>query len=162
MSSWIVSVEHGFRRLTRAGVRAAVLGDTPAAPWAGYATTSYKKHGAILAPVNGPGRAVWQWDDIRVDCSNTAEVHAVWARLRAAQDMGLTRPVIETLECPAWLAARVGLARWLAFEAWARQRYASPLYRFLAYLLPSQEELKQLPEGRVHAPVASLPLLPVA
>lgn len=141
MSSWIVSRD-GFRRLDRQGVRAAVLGEPPAGPWAAYATTSYKKHGALLAPVNSPWSRVWQWEAERVDCTDPGEVADMWSRLRAAQDLGLSRAVLETLECPAWLAGRVGIKAWLEYQRWALRVYRSARYRFLCYLLPSQEELR--------------------
>lgn len=142
MSAWLCDGAE-FRRLDRAGVRAAVLGPRPERPWAGFATTSYKKHGAMLAPVNaGPGRNVWLWDTERVDCSDAAQVAEYWDTLNAALRAGIARTVLETLDCPAWLLKRVGWAHWLRFSRWAQPRYKSGLYRFLCYLLPSQEEIK--------------------
>lgn len=141
MSSWICTAD-AFRRLDRQGVRAAVLSDPPATPWAGYATTSYKKHGALRAPVNGPGRAVWLFENRRVDCSDRAQLAEWWGILSTARRDGLPRPVIEDLEPGAKCLADYGLARWLEFEAWARPRKRAALYALLCYLLPSEEELK--------------------
>lgn len=142
MSSWICDgIE--FRRLDRAGVRAAVLGPRPERPWVGFATTSYKKHGAMLAPVNaGREHNVWLWDTERVDCSDSDKVAEYWGTLNAALRMGIPRAVLETLICPAWLVARIGVSAWMDYQAWARPVYRSALYRFLCYLLPSQEEIK--------------------
>lgn len=144
MSSWIVDPS-GFRRLDRQGVRAAVLGDPPSGPWSAYATTSYKKHGALRAPVNGPGRAVWLFEQRLVDCSDRRRLAAWWARLRAARVAGVPRPVLEDLAPSPKVISTYGLDRWLEFEAWARPRVRSAQYAFLCYLLPSEEELRAQP-----------------
>jgi hypothetical protein len=142
MSSWLCD-GLTFRPLDRAGVRAAVLDSRePVPPWCGYATTSYKKHGSLRAPVNGPGRRLWLWEMRVVDCSDRDDLIEIWLRLNRALRQGFGRSVLETVECPPWLMAKVGLAAWLEFEAWARPRRNSALYAFLCYLLPSQEELK--------------------
>jgi hypothetical protein len=141
MSSW--QVEGVFTRLDRKGVRAAVLSvDELQGPSACYATTSYKKHGALLAPVNPPGRRVWLWETRLVDCSDRTAVAETWERLRAAQDSGIPRPLIESLDIAPGYMGKVGWRIWRDFEAWARPRMLSPLYQFLTYLLPSKEELK--------------------
>lgn len=143
MSAWWTD-GRDMRLLDRQGVRAQVLAGPPAdgRPWAGYATVSFKKHGALFAPVNGSTSCVWAWDDQRVDLTDRATAAATWARLRAAQDQGIARAAMETLDLPAVALRQVRLADWLAFEAWARTRYRGAVYRFLVYLLPSQEELK--------------------
>jgi hypothetical protein len=142
MSSWICNGET-FEPLNRKGVREHVLADDELAlPVACYATTSYKKHGALRAPVNAPGRRVWLFETRLVDCSNRSAVSDTWARLRAAQDAGIPRPLIERLDISPGYMAKIGWRLWTTFEAWARPRMRSPLYEFLTYLLPSQEELK--------------------
>jgi hypothetical protein len=142
MSSWVCNGET-FERLDRKGVREHVLArDEIALPCACYATTSYKKHGALLAPANPPGRRVWLFDMRLVDCSDMDAVADTWARLRAAQDSGIPRPLIEHLDIAPGYMAKIGWRVWREFEAWARPRMRSPLYEFLTYLLPSQEELK--------------------
>jgi len=141
-SSWICD-GRAFEPLDRKGVRARVLDPAPAdRPTACYATTSYKKHGALRAPVNAPGRRVWLFETRLVDCSDPAAVADTWARLRAAQDAGIPRPLIEHLDISPGYMSRIGWRLWTTFEAWARPRIRSPLYEFLTYLLPSQEELK--------------------
>ena len=141
MSAWWTDGEH-IELLDRAGVRARVLGPLPDRPWTGYATCSYKKHGAMFARVNGGASRMWAWDDRRVDLSDEARLRETWERLNAALDAGIGRQAIESLELPGPVMARVGLRVWLDFEAWARPRYKGVLYQFLAYLLPSQEELR--------------------
>jgi hypothetical protein len=142
MSSWACNGET-FARLDRKGVREQVLTrDEIAMPCAYYATTSYKKHGALLAPANPPGRRVWLFETRLVDCSDMDAVEDTWARLRAAQDAGIPRPLIESLDIAPGYIGKVGWRVWCDFEAWARPRMRSPLYQFLTYLLPSMEELK--------------------
>jgi len=65
-----------------------------------------------------------------------------WDVLNVALRAGIGRTVLESLDCPPFVMAKVGLPVWLEFEAWARPKYLSALYAFLCYLLPSQEELK--------------------
>jgi hypothetical protein len=143
MSSWIAVGGSTFRRLDRQGVRAAVLGDPPDLPWAGYATTSYKKHGSLRAPVNGPGRAVWLFESRLVDCCDRAKLADWWQRMSAARRAGLPRPVIEHLDPAPKTLRAYGLPAWLDFEAWARPRQRAALYAFLCYLLPSEDELRK-------------------
>ena len=141
MSSWVCDGK-SFRRLDRQGVRAAVLGERPRRRWVGFATTSYKKHGAMLAPINGRQQNLWLWDTEVIDCSDAEAVMACWATLNEALRAGFGRSVLESLDCPAWLIQRVGIERWVTFHRWALPRYKSGLYRFMCYLLPSQEELR--------------------
>lgn len=132
-----------FRVVGKAEIRRMVLGGAPSTPWAGWVTTSYKKHGALRAPVNPSPYGVWGFDDLLVDCSDIETVRVWWHVLRQAQDAGIGRAYIEAAKMPPVLAARVGIVTWMRFEQWARERYQSPLYRFLAYLLPSQAEIKE-------------------
>jgi len=141
MSSWIVSPS-GLTLLDRQGVRDLVLEPPQIEPWAGYATTSYKKHGSLLAPVNTAGRAVWLWELTQVDCSHYEQVQAWWQQLRQFQDAGIPRPVLETADPEPHLIAKIGVTLALEFAEWARPRRDSSLYQFLCYLLPSVEELK--------------------
>lgn len=142
MSSWLCDGEQ-FSRLDRQGVRNAVLhNELPAKPWCGYATTSYKKHGALRAPINNGDKAVWLFEMRLVDCSNRFILFDWWIELNRALRKGFGRAILETLDCPASVMAKVGVAEWIAFEAWAQPKRQSALYAFLCYLLPSQEELK--------------------
>lgn len=139
MSSWIADGKT-FKRLDRVGVRNAVFGDLPETPWIGYATTSYKKHGVLLTPVNSGDRRIWAFENEVVSLSG--DWLDWWRVLNETLRAGFGRSVLETLECPAFLMRTNGLATWTEFEAWARPKYKTALYRFLCYLLPSQEELK--------------------
>ena len=58
----------------------------------------------------------------------------------AAQDAGIGRQSIETLDMPAGVIRKTGAETWLAFVHWARPRAFSPLYKLLCYLLPTQAE----------------------
>lgn len=141
MSSWICD-ENNFQRLDRAGVRNALFTEPPSRPWCGYATTSYKKHGALRAKINGSGQRVWLFETRLVDCSDMESVTNWWETLNNALRHGLGRSIILTLECPSFVIKKIGLGRWMSFEQWARPKMHSALYAFLVYLLPSQEELK--------------------
>jgi hypothetical protein len=141
MSSWICDGST-FTRLNRQGVREyALSGNTPPL-WAAYATTSYKKHGSLNAKVNTGKSRVWLFETRQADLTDMAHVKEWWGVLNTALRAGIGRSVLESLECPPFVMAKVGLSTWLDFEAWARPRYLSALYAFLCYLLPSQEELK--------------------
>jgi hypothetical protein len=54
--------------------------------------------------------------------------------------------LIERLDIAPGYMAKIGWRVWRDFEAWARPRMLSPLYQFLTYLLPSQEELRHASE----------------
>lgn len=141
MSSWVCTAD-AFTRLLRVDVRDAVFGPLPDVPWSGYATTSYKKHGALRAVVNTGKRNVWLFETRLVDCSDRPKLEDWWTRINAALRLGFGRKALETLECPAWVMAKVGVDAWLEYLAWAKPIQHSALYSFLCYLLPSQDELK--------------------
>lgn len=139
-SSWICDAQ-GFRKIDRLGVRRLVIDEPPTAPWSGYATTSYKKHGALRAPLNHGDSRRWLFELDIVDCSDSAKVADWWERLRSTRVAGIPRPVIETLDCSVHLMSKHA-ALWREFEAWARPKVNAPLFRFLVYLLPSEEEIR--------------------
>lgn len=141
-SSWICGPE-GLRLLDRLAVRALVLDGVIGAPWCGYVTTSYKKHGALRAPVNHGVSQRWLFELDIIDCTDRARVQDWWTRLRETREAGIPRPVIETLDISVGLMGK-HLTRWQTFERWAQPIVRSPLYRFLTYLLPSGLELGEL------------------
>ncbi len=146
-SSWFVSHEMGLVKLDRIGVRRLVIeGIRAQGPWAGYVTTSYKKHGALRAPLNTGEPQRWLFELDVVDCSDRQKVQDWWQIMRATRTAGIPRPVMESLDCSVHLMSK-HLRLWLDFERWARDKWQSPLYRFLTYLLPSQEELKERADG---------------
>ena len=130
-----------FRIVKRADIRALVLHGSPSAPWSGWITTSYKKHGALLARVNTSTRGVWAFDEQRVDCSDGETVRAWWVTMTTAQRAGVWRTMQETGECPPGLIGKIGLRVWMDFAAWSAPRRQSPLFALLCYLLPSKEEM---------------------
>lgn len=144
MSSWFCDGAT-FEELDRQGVRAKVLQPEMPSIWTAYATTSYKKHGSLRARVNTDAQRVWLFEERLVDCSDMAKVQAWWGVLNTALRAGFGRTILETLDCPPYVMAKHGLAKWQAFEAWAHRKVNSALYAFLCYLLPSQEELKSEP-----------------
>jgi len=142
MSSWIC-IQSEFKKLSRVQVRESVLSGGNKPPWCGYATTSYKKHGALRAPINySPGQNKWLFESRVVDCSDEHLVLDWWGVLNAALRLGIGRLVMESLDCPSFVMRKVGMSKWMEFEAWAKPKVNSSLYAFLCYLLPSQEELK--------------------
>ena len=132
-----------FSIIGKSEIRKMVLNGSPSVPWAGWVTTSYKKHGALRAPVNMSSYGVWAFDDLLVDCRDVDRVKAWWQTLRNAQKDNIGRTAMAAASMPPALAARIGLDVWLPFQTWASERYQSPLYRFLVYLLPSQAEIKE-------------------
>lgn len=145
MSAWFAwqeGLDGELLMLSRADIRECVLYGAPEYEASAlFATTSYKKHGTLIAPVNRGKQFRVGWDDEVVDLSDRAKVDEWWTVLRAAQDAGFPRPVLESLDCSPFLL-RTLWREWQPFEAWARPKRMAPLYRFLCYLLPSQEELK--------------------
>lgn len=132
----------GFVALRRPDVRRLVIDEpTTATRWAGYVTTSYKKHGSLTAPVNVSPRAVWMFEQIAADMTDRGWAEDAWTRLRAMQDAGWPRPVLEDLNPSPWLLSKCGWPTWRDFAAWAQPHVAGGRYRLLCYLLPSKDEL---------------------
>lgn len=141
MSSWFVTPER-FEMLDRQGVREKVLAANLPPLWAGYATTSYKKHGSLVAPINSTGRRVWAFEQRRVDLSDYEDTMTLWNELNRMLRMGFWRSILETLDCPTHIARDHGWREWFEFMEYATPRHLSAQYAFLCYLLPSQKELK--------------------
>jgi len=148
MSSWI-AMQDDFLRFGKSvdgdGWRSRILGyilTPPEVPWAAYITTSYKKHGVLLTPLNSGKKSIWIFEMLQVDCSDARKVQDYWQRLNVALRKGFSRTILESCRCPAFVMKKAGIAEWMQFERWATGKYQSPLYKFICYLLPSQEELK--------------------
>lgn len=139
-ASWIVS-EMGFQRLNRVEIRPLVLNKPQFKTWSGYATTSYKKHGSMLTPVNTNDRAIWVFETLIVDCSDVQKVNGLYHDLLSYLKKGFGRPILESGEVPAFLISKLGVNECMMFERWAKKIINSNLYQFLCYLLPSQAEL---------------------
>lgn len=140
MGSWMC--DRRFAKLTRQDVRPLVIGGVTADRWAGYITTSYKKHGSLHAPVNTGRRQIWQFEMLTVDCSDRARLADWWGVLNEALRQGIGRQSMEALEMPPGLMLKIGVVKWERFRAWAKDKHQTGLYKLLCYLLPSQEELK--------------------
>ena len=128
-----------FVMLRKDGVRQRVLEPDFRNHWAGYVTTSYKKHGSLLAPVNSSKQCVWLFENLLVDCTDSRHVWMMWLRLKAALDNGLWRTDIENLNPPTYRIRKFGLVNWIRFEEWAVSICSSPLYKFLTHLLPGSK-----------------------
>jgi hypothetical protein len=139
-SCWIATKD-ALIDAPKAHVRRIVLDSPPLSPWACYVTTSYKKHGVLRAPVNGPNTVRILFETVIADCSDREQVNGWWDRLRDAQDKGLPRSVIERGVVDPYLMQKVGWQYAVDFEAWAAPKTRSPAYMLLCYLLPSKEEL---------------------
>jgi hypothetical protein len=140
-SSWI-STATEFKKLNRTDVRKVVVENLfPNEPWAMYITTSYKKHGSLYSPTN-INSCVVRFEMLNIDLSNRKLLMEIWDRLNQEIRNGIGRSILESLDCSVGYISKIGLQRWIDFEAWARPLFRSPLYQFLCYLLPSQEELK--------------------
>lgn len=141
MSSWLC-VEGQFYKLNRKGVREQIINGVDSYPWAGYVTTSYKKHGSLVAPVNSGQSQLWRFEAITVDCSDRDKLAEWWRCLNHWLRAGIARPVLESGRCSPYAIRAAGIEEAMAFDQWAADRWRSPLYQFLCYLLPSQEEIK--------------------
>lgn len=141
MSSWYCDGKI-FMKLRRQEVREKVIRGVYSNVWAGYVTTSYKKHGALFAKLNSGNKVIWRFEMLDVDCSNHEKLMFIWNRLNLELRSGIVRPVLESLISSPFLIYKIGLKRWLDFYEWALPLYQGSLYKFMCYLLPSQEELK--------------------
>lgn len=142
MSSWFCDGKE-FRRIDRQGIRDLVIAGRYPPVWMAYATTSYKKHGALYGRVNfALGQAMWRFENVNVDCSDRIHLMEIWTEINKAIRSGISRPVIESLEPNHFAFKAVGFHGWQNFSEWARPLFRSRLYQFLCFLLPSQEELK--------------------
>lgn len=142
MACWI-SGNGIFRKLKRQEIRGIVLGGCDYDIWTAYVTTSYKKHGALFSHVNKGRFGFWRFEMLDVDCRDIKKVTNYYNRINDALHDGFGRSVIESLDCPAFLLKKYGIDKWLKFYRWAKGKENMPLYKFMCYLLPSQEEIKK-------------------
>lgn len=138
---WFVS-EWEWRQVTKVDVRKLVLEGAPDTPWAGWVTTGFRKHGSLRAPVNFKARGIWGFDELRPDCSEHGNALLWWNRLRYYQDAGLSRKTMSICTAPSYVLKRIDPSILLDFIAWRWDKFRSPLFAFLLYLLPSQKELE--------------------
>lgn len=133
--SWEIEIDRNKQRIRE------LLFTPPASQWAAYITKTYKKHGSLRSPVNSAPFGRWGFDDQVVDASSRDRVCEWWKHIRTAQEQGIPRPLIESVN--EWGGIHHDLLTvWFQYVAWARSRRNDPLYAFLCYLMPSKEELK--------------------
>lgn len=141
-SSWFVN-EKEFIKFDKNLFREIFLNGVKVSKcWAVYITTSYKKHGALVAKVNSYKYGFWRFEQLNVDARD-GKKNRLWYRIisTALIDDKIGRSIIESLNCPSWLIKKIGLSKWLKFYNWAKDKYQSPLYKLCCYLLPSQKDL---------------------
>ena len=141
-SSWICDGST-FEKLNRIQVREKVFMDKMPDLWAGYVTTSYKKHGSLRAKINAGNSRVWLFEMLHVDCSDMGTVRSWYNTLDRFLRIGISRPILESGNCQPFMIKKIGLKNWLDFQKWSMDKIKSSLYSFMVYLLPSQAELKQ-------------------
>ena len=141
-SSWLITDKEFIRLKTKLEIRPLVLNGVESNLWAGYITTSYKKHGTLKTVINSGNKAFWGFENLLVDCSDKKKVNEWFQIMLTALKNGIYRTSIETCDCQSAIIGKVGIKTWLDFYKWGKDKYQSPLYQFLCYLLPSKEELK--------------------
>ena len=147
MSCWICDGKE-FMRLQRTEFRPLVLDGVDYPIWSANITTSYKKHGAFGAKINTGRGGIWRFENQIVDARDLDKNREWFSVMDKELRSGVGRSIIETLDMPAYLLSKLDFKQWMEFEKWARPKYQSPLYQFLCYFLPSQEELKNEIEKR--------------
>lgn len=149
-SHWIAT-DSGIEYFkSKSDIRPYALGEkTPDSDWCMYVTTSYKKHGALFAPLNSvknkDRRILFESHIVDLKTKNTK---VWWDILRTSQQAGIPRSVLETGDCNPALINKIGIKKWEIFYEFAHDKIKNRLYQFLVYLLQSQEELKPLLEGK--------------
>lgn len=130
-----------FKTVDKEFIRDVALNGSPSETWSMWVTTKYKKHGSIRSKVNHCARGCFGFDDDTIDCSDKSSVATAWEILREAQDAGVPRSVMYSLDASPSLIGKIGWRRWIRLESWARPMLHSGNYRFMIYILPSMKEL---------------------
>jgi hypothetical protein len=107
--------------------------------WLLYITTSYKKHGGLLAPVNFNTNK-WLFETLIVDV-NMDYTRDWWEKLNYFLNNNISRPQLENYDIYIKSKKLDNIKINLEFLEWAKNKYKTPLYKLLCYLLPSKEEL---------------------
>ena len=137
-------------RLVRENIKATfreiILNEQyPEGWWAIFITTTWKKHGAIVAPAcQGKRRPFVALDDEAIDVSRSDLLRGYFSRLCGAKKKGFSTQMLEDVvfNSASMKFGSFSIEEWLEFRDWANGKKCSPLYRLALYLLPSAEELK--------------------
>jgi hypothetical protein len=151
-SSWFAShTEMGdfyYKKLSRIEMRSVIFDFShtishPLTDWAIYASTTGKKHGSFFAPINtGKFPGIIGFDSETIDCSNIDLIRESYYLLTCYLKLGISRSYLLNPDFPVWLINKIGIKAYNDFRYFAMDKYSSNLYKFLVYLLPSQQELK--------------------
>jgi hypothetical protein len=150
-SSWMISWDWNdnisYKKLTRINVREIVIESSLKHSdgyncCALYASTTGKKHGSFYAPLNSMWPYIVGFDSGTIDCSDIDFVRNSYYLLSCYLKAGISRSYLLNPDFPVWLINKIGIKTYNNFRDFAMDKYTSNLYKFLVYLLPSQEELR--------------------
>ena len=132
--------------LSRDQARQMTLGYTRLdAPWCGYWSTSFHKHGAFCSPVNfSRWQNFWGFEDHPVDCSNFEMVQTIFNRMMELKVAGALEAEIKTLEFSAKTVAKLGIPTVEKYRRALASHYRSNVYALVLYLLYSAKEIKDM------------------
>lgn len=136
LSSWIVS-EDALVLLNRTEALSMILCPPTTKRWAAYITTSYKKHGCLVAPVNNQGSARVAFETEVVDIHGPTPANEIYSRLRYFMDAGIPRAALQGGPIDD-LAGGPPLI-WIEFKRWSDPLAKSGLYRLVSHLLPGRK-----------------------
>lgn len=156
MSCWIATTQKFYaigestpknpKNMTRAQAREMVINGVDFdGPWAGYWTTSYKKHGVYVSPVNHSGRfGFWGFETLTVDCRDNAKVKSLFDFLMGLKVAGMLEVEMRTLDFSRKTCEIFSVSRLVKIRAKLMPLAKDPLFEFMMYLLLSAKEIKEL------------------
>lgn len=148
--SWMVSgARPKLTWLTRDLARPMILGKWPASPWGAYVTFAGKKHGALRVVVNEGRCAHWTVEEQQADCTSIPLCRKIYERMEEAQEHGVGKGAMISLDVSAKAMAKIGPAFWLVFRQWAQIYAQSGMWRLLVWLLPSAEAKEGIEDENV-------------
>lgn len=132
--------------LSRDQARKMTLGYTRLdAPWCGYWSVSFHKHGAFCSPVNfSRFMNFWGFEDHAVDCSNLEKVQSIFNRQMELKVAGVSEGEIRTLEFSAKTVTKLGIPTVEKYRRALEMYSKSNVYALMLYLLYSAKEIKEM------------------
>lgn len=132
--------------LSRDQARKMTLGITqPDAPWCGYWSVSFHKHGAFYSPVNfSRWNNVWGFEDHPVDCSNIELVQRLFNTMMELKVAGVLEYELKTLIFVPKTVTKIGIPTLEKYRSELDSWYRSRVYALLLYLLYSAKEIKEM------------------